>query len=232
MDVHALENDGTKTYIGWLTSKPTAALLSRAADRIVNPEQYNIHGNKTPRGARLHQGRHSPQTNELIMPGPVDKLAAEMIIKWINGNSISNPQQFELKDALDQEGNLTFATALDIHRAGHAFDLDWRLRGNMIRNNMLDYIDDHRDFSLPTADDFKQYLEKVDFESALPDRMMKAIMWRCAHKSLDQDIIDAIKQYCRDTGNYESMKVIGDKNVAQLVTSGKYKGKKVIEHGW
>lgn len=96
----------------------------------------------------------------------------------------------------------------------------------------MDYIDDHRDSSVPTADDSKQCLAKVDFESALPDRMMKAIMGCCAHKSLNQDIIDAIKLYCRDTGNYESMKVIGDKKVPHLVTSGKYKGKTLIEHGW
>lgn len=28
MDVYAFDNDGTKIYIGWLTSKPIAALLS------------------------------------------------------------------------------------------------------------------------------------------------------------------------------------------------------------
>lgn len=229
IDVYSLGEDGTKTYLGWATDKNKLAFFSRAADRVLNPGNYNKHGNAS-RGGKTQQNTHVPKTNELLLVPNVDKTAAEILIKWINDNDMKNPKKFTLDYSLFGPEDIPFATAVNVHRAGHAFDLFPEPRGQVLRNSIFDYIHNSSESHRPSADDFKQCMEKIDFDGLIASTMMSAIMKRCVEKTLKQDVIDEVKQFCRDTGRYESKKAMGETIVAKK--KEKYKGKKVIESGW
>jgi hypothetical protein len=199
IDVYSVANNGTKTYLGWVTDKNKLAFFSRAGDRIIDPDKYSKFGAMDVNINRPAVARRPFQVNELLIGPHVDKVASEIIIKWINDNSTTEPKQFEL-DNLFGENSPSFETLLNIHHAMHAFDLQRDIRGQVVRTAIMDYICVRDDPMIPNVADFKFCLEKVDFDGGVLSKMMNQIMWRSVNKNIDPAVLDEIKTYCWKLG--------------------------------
>jgi len=234
IDVFSVANDGTKTYLGWATDKNKLAFFSRAGDRALNPDKFTKYGAMNPKpNWQPDPTKRALQVHELLLGPNVDKLAAEIVIKWINENSITDPKAFSLAHTLFGEDSIPFKTALNVHYAMATFDLQREHSGSVIRNAIFKYINQRDDPLLPNADDFKYGMEKIDFDDGLLSVFMTQIMWRSVNKTIDSAVLDEIKVYCQEKGLYEDMKAIGEGVVAKKMSyrKGKKAGKP-IEHGW
>jgi len=230
--VYYIANDGSRTYLGWVTDKNKLAFFSRAGDRIINPDKYSSFGAMGEKNDRSPAPRRAPQVHELPLGPNVDKLAAEIVIKWINDNSITEPKDFVLDYALFGEKRPSFETALNVHHAMHAFDLQKNLCGNVVRNAIMDYINIRDNPTTPSAADFQACMEKIDFDGGILSSMMKQTMWRSVNKTIDPAVLDEIKSYCWETGKYDGMKKIGEQCVAKKLAHRKGKTGRPLDHGW
>lgn len=229
VDVYSMSADGVKTYLGWATDKNKLALFSRAGDRLINPEKYNKHGQL--RGGKGQSGapRRALPKDELIVIPKVDKRAAEIILKWMNDNSITNPKQFELSFELFGRETIPFDVAINVHRAGHAFDLKHETRGQVVRNAIFAYL---RDAPRITPDDFKHCMEAASFDGGVTSSMMSQVMWRCVKQEMSEADMEGIKQYCRETDRYEGMARIGQEVIKKKLAARKGKPGRKLTSGW
>lgn len=229
VDVYSMSMDGTKTYLGWATDKDKLAFFSRAGDRLINPEKYNKHGQLRGRTSQNGPPRRAVPTNELIVIPNVDKRAAEIILKWMNDNSITNPKQFTLTFDLFGCETIPFDVAINVHRAGHAFDLKHETRGQVVRNAIFAYL---RDAPTITPADFKHCMEAASFDGGVISSMMSQVMWRCVKRELPEADMEGIKQYCRETDRYEGMARIGQEVIKKKLAARKGNPGRKLTSGW
>jgi hypothetical protein len=232
IDVYTVANHGTKTYLGWVTDKNKLVFFSRTGDRIINPSKYSKFGAMGAKDSRPVAARRFFPVSELLIGPNVDKLAAEIIIEWINDNSITEPKQFGLGYALFGGTSPCFEAALNVHHAMHAFDLFRETRGQVVRTVIMDYINISDDPMIPNVADSKCCMEKIDFDGGVLSSMMTQIMWRSVNRNIDPAVLDEIKKYCSETERYEGMKRIGEQVVAKKLSYRNKEGGKPIEHGW
>lgn len=216
LDVYFVNPDGVKTYIGWALDKKKIAFFFKAADRHLNPENY---GKRNKMNNRPHQVKKPAISSELLLPY-ADKLAAEIILKWINENNTTSPKRFELTFDLVGEDKPQFTFALDLHRAGHAFDLKPQPRGQILRDDIFNWIHKRDENHELTFDDFKDCMEKAQFDVAVISKMMNKVMWLSITERISKETLDEIKEYCRQTNRYESMKAMGEEIIKKLKDSG------------
>lgn len=224
LDIYCFASSGAQTYIGNALDKNKLAFFSRAADRHLNPEQYGQNRRFTPKKAK--------PSSTLLLPN-ADKRAAEIILKWINDNSITDPKSFELSTDLFGHEALYFDFGLDVHRAGHVFDLKPGPRGQVLRDALFTWIRERTggDKQL-SAEDFKNCMEKASFDGGITSSMMNKVMWLSIVRQIPQATLDEIKQYCRETGRYGSMQAFGEEIIKKRRNAGKaYKGR-VETSGW
>lgn len=229
--------DGTKTYIDCVMDKNKLAFFSRAGDRVLNPDKYSKYGAMGPKkdyNKDLAPTKRVPPVHELLLGPSVDKLAGEIVIRFINDNSVTQPKPFSLDSSLFSEGeeNVSFEKLLRVHHAMSTFDLERQHIGRVVRGAIFNYIDQRDDRMLPSAADFKACMEIVDFDGGLVSRFMTQIMWRSVNKSIDQDVLDEIKEYCRETERYQTMVRFGEGAVEKKMAARTKPGGKPLEHGW
>lgn len=172
--------------------------------------------------------------HELLLGPNVDKVAAEIVIEWINYNDINNPTIFQLDRQLFGETPPSFERALNVHHAMHAFDLYKEHRGQVVRKAIMDYIHIRDKPMIPNVADFKHCMEKADFDGGVLSSMKSQIMWRSVNRNIDPAVLDEIKWYCWEEGHYRGMQRIGDEVIAKKLscrtfTTGK---SRELKHGW
>ena len=230
IDVYSVGYDGSKTYIGWITDKNKLAFFSRLGDRVLNPEKY-----MRPKKNNNRPAPAKGAVRELLLRPNVDKLAGEIVIKWINENSITQPKPFTLTATLFGDGEIPFVKLLKVHHAMSAFEISAKHSSQIVRNKIFRHIDITNNNMIPTASDFKNCMEIIDFDGGIVSKMMHQTMWRSVNKQIDPEILDEIRQYCFETGRYSSMKRIGEGAVQKKLDSREKKGHtggKPVEHGW
>ena len=230
IDVYSVGYDGSKTYIGWVTDKNKLAFFSRLGDRVLNPEKYMRPKKNNNRPALAKRA-----VRELILRPNVDKLAGEIVIKWINENSITQPKPFTLTATLFGDGEIPFVKLLKVHHAMSAFEISAKHSSQIVRNKIFRYIEATNNTMTPNASDFKNCMEIIDFDGGIVSKMMSQIMWRSVNNNIDSEILDDIKKYCFETGKYSSMERIGEECVQKKLDIRKekgYTGGKPVEHGW
>jgi hypothetical protein len=233
IDVYSVGMDGSKTYIGWITDKNKLAFFSRAGDRALNPEKDTDSGAmRAKKNNRPAPAKRTAPVTELLLGPNVDKLAGEIVIKWINENSVTEPKPFTLAYDLFGVETIPFEKALRVHHAMSAFDLEREISGQVVRNAIFKYINTRDNRMIPTADDFKNCMEIIDFDGGIVSGFMTQIMWRSVNQNIDQDILDEIKRYCFETGRYPTMVRMGEAVVEKKMSHRKKKGGKPLEHGW
>lgn len=112
------------------------------------------------------------------------------------------------------------------------FDLERQHIGRVVRDGIFKYIDQRDDRIVPSADDFKMCMEIIDFDGGVISRFMTQIMWRSVNKSIDQDVLDEIKEYCRETERYHTMVRLGEGVLEKKMAARTKPGGKPLEHGW
>lgn len=228
VDVFSVGFDGVPTYLDTVTNKINLAFFSRAGDRALNPDKFSAKkDDKRPVAAK-----RAPPVTELKLGPGIDKLAGEIIIKWINENSTTQPKKFTLDPALFGDGAVSFEKLLKVHNAMSGFELEGDHIGPVVRQTIFTYIKNRDSPSSPTSADFKNCMEITNGDGGIVKEMMTEIMWRSVYKNLNSDIIDEIKQYCQEKGLYSQMVVFGDGAVADKMAARKQPEGKPVEHGW
>lgn len=204
LDVYCVTPDGVKVYIGWALDKKKLAYFSIAADRHINLDSYT-------RKDKKDEPRYPPKkpapSSELLLPN-ADRDAAAIILNWINANDIASPKP--LKWGSEVLSNEEFHVALDIHHADHAFDLKREHRGQEVRNKIFKWISDRDGKKRLSLDDFKACMEKCQFDGTIAKNVMNKVMWLSITSKIPKGTLSAIKNYCRQTGRYESMKILSE----------------------
>ena len=236
VDVISTGTDGGKIYLGWV-DKTKLAFFSRAGDRVLNPEKYSKYGAKGAKkdnANRPAQAKRVPPVNELLLRPNVDKLAGEIVIKYISDNSIAQPKAFALDSTLFGNDDISFEMKLKVHHAMSAFDLKREHSGQAIRNEIFDHIGTRDNPSIPNAADFKNCMETVNFDGGVVTKMMSQMMWRSVNRNIDPEALDEIKEYCRENGHYDTMVAFGEGVIEKVLKIREEKGNKGVrvEHGW
>jgi hypothetical protein len=200
IDVYTIDDDGSnKTYLGWVNDKTKLAFFSRAGDRLLNPSKYTKRATTNLSSDLWLPPKRRPQATELLLRSGVDKRAAEIIMKWINDNSIDDPKTFIFDYALFGPMPPSFELALNVHHAMHAFDLNREVRGQVVRKAIFEYINTRENAAIPSAADFKHCMENIDFHVGVLGCMMQQVMWRSVNKNIDPVALEEIKEYCAGT---------------------------------
>ena len=237
VDVYTVAMDGTKTYIDCVMDKTKLAFFSRAGDRVLNPDKYSKYGAmglKKDYNKDLAPAKRAPPVHELLLGPDVDKLAGEIVIKFINDNSVAQPKPFSLDFSLFGEDteDIPFEKLLKVHHAMSTFDLERQHAGRVVRDTIFKYTDQRDDRMAPNASDFKACMEIIDFDGGIVSRFMTQIMWRSVNKNIDQGVLDEIKEYCRETERYSTMVKLGEGVVEKKMAARTQPGGKPLEHGW
>jgi hypothetical protein len=230
IDVYSVGYDGSKTYIGWVTDKNKLAFFSRLGDRVLNPEKYMRPKKNNNRPAPAKRA-----VRELLLRPNVDKLAGEIVIKYINDNSVTQPKPFALTPALFGDGEISFEKLLNVHHAMSAFEISAKHSSQIVRNKVFRYIEATNNVMTPNARDFKNCMEIIDFDGGIVSKIMHQTMWRSVNRNIDPETLDEIRQYCFETGKYSAMKRIGEEVVQKKLDTREkngHKGGKPVEHGW
>lgn len=236
VDVVSVGAGGGKIYLGWI-DKTKIAFFSRAGDRVLNPDKYSkcgTMGAKKDNANRPAQAKRVPPVNELLLRPNVDKLAGEIVIKYISENSIAQPKPFALDYTLFGNDDISFEMKLKVHHAMSAFDLKREHSGQAVRNEIFDHISTRDNPLIPTAADFKNCLEIVNFDGGVVTKMMSQMMWRSVNRNIDLEALEEIKKYCRENGHYDTMLAFGEGVIEKVWEIREEKGKKGgrVEHGW
>lgn len=232
VDVSSIGPDGREIYLGW-ADKIKLALFSRAGDRVLNPDKYGKGANKNITN-RPAQAKRIIPVHELLLRPNVDKLAGEIVIKYINDNSITEPKPLKFDRTLFGHDAISFEMKLKVHHAMSAFDLKREHSTQAVRNAIFHYIDTRNKPLIPTAADFKNCMEIVNFDGGLVTKMMTETMWRSVNKSIDPQALDEIKEYCREKEHYDTMVAFGAKVIEKVLEKREEKGRTggPVEHGW
>ncbi|KAM0721394.1 hypothetical protein Q7P37_002318 [Cladosporium fusiforme] len=228
LDVYCVTPDGKKTYIGWALDKKKLVSFSKTADRHLTPDDYT----KPKLETRKYPPKKAAPSSDLLLPN-ADKRAAEMTLKWINENSIEKPKAFELPFELGEKSGSSadFNQALNIHRAHHAFDLQPAPRGQNTRDAIFKWIGSRDGENEITVDDFKNCMEKAHFDGGIIQKIMNKVAWLSVVNKIPQETLDAIKEYCRQTDNYTSIKAMGEEIIKKRKDKRRRKGRPE-ETGW
>lgn len=232
VDVFSVGTDGDDIYLGW-ADKTKLAFFSRAGDRVLNPDRYGKGAKSNNTNSSAPAKRIIP-VHELLLRPNVDKLAGEIVIKYINDNSITAPKPFKFDRTLFGNEPISFEMKLKIHHAMSAFDLKREHSTQAVRNAIFNYIDIRNKPLIPTAADFKNCMEIVNFDGGIVTKMMTETMWRSVNKSIDPEGLDEIKGYCREKEHYDTMVAFGAKVIETVLEKREEKGRTggPVEHGW